>query len=94
MSIKFYRIKEPHGYMSNYKKAPMYLWGRWWKNVEAPYQAAKTSDPNEYDAIWKATTANEARELGQKVKMRPDWDQVKYDIMKECVLAKFLQNQG
>jgi ribA/ribD-fused uncharacterized protein len=92
MTIKFYKIKEPHGYMSNFKRAPMFLWNRWWNNVEAPYQAAKTIDPNEYVTIWEATSAREARDLGQKVKMRDDWDQIKYDIMKECVLAKFVQH--
>jgi ribA/ribD-fused uncharacterized protein len=70
----------------------MFLWNRWWNNVEAPYQAAKTIDPNEYVTIWEATSAREARDLGQKVKMRDDWDQIKYDIMKECVLAKFVQH--
>ena len=25
--------------------------------------------------------------------MRPDWDQVKRQVMKECVLAKFLQHK-
>lgn len=92
MSIKFYKIHDPHGYMSNFKKAPMFLWDRWWNNVEAPYQAAKTNVPKERDDISKAPTASEARLLGQKAQMRPDWDAVKYDVMKECVIAKFVQH--
>jgi N-glycosidase YbiA len=93
MAIKFYKIKDPHGYMSNYKKARFFIYGRWWNWVEAPYQAQKTFVPEEYDAIHQATTNNESRLLGQKVTMRPDWDQVKRQVMKECVLAKFLQHK-
>lgn len=92
MAIKFYRLNGPYGYMSNFKDSPMFLRGRWWKNVETPFQAFKTLDQKEYDTVWQAPTASKARELGQKVKLRPDWEQVKYDIMKECVLAKFIQN--
>ena len=91
-TIKFYRTKETHGYMSNYYKARFFVYGRWWNNVEAPYQAQKTSVQSEQDAIWAATKANDARLLGQKVSIRPDWDQVKRNVMKGCVLAKFLQH--
>lgn len=90
--IKFYGLKSEHGYMSNFYPSKIFVFGRWWKNVEAPYQAAKTEDSDEIHAIWIASTAREARNLGQKVKMRSDWDQVKYDVMKECVMAKFSQN--
>jgi len=93
MTIKFYKIKDPHGYMSNYKKARFFIYGRWWNWVEAPYQAQKTNVPAEYDAIWQAKRNDESRLLGQKVTMRSDWDQVKYQVMKECVLAKFLQHK-
>lgn len=93
MAIKFYKVNDPHGYMSNYKKARFFVHGRWWDWVEAPYQAAKTIVPAEIDAVFNVKTANESRLLGQKVTMRPDWDQVKYNVMYECVQAKFLQHK-
>lgn len=93
MTIKFYKTNEPYGSFNNFKKAPFFIYNRWWKNVEAAYQAQKTSVPEEYDSIWIAATPREARDLGQKVTMRPDWDQVKYNVMLECVLAKFEQHK-
>lgn len=93
MTIKFYKIKDPHGYMSNYKKARFFIYGRWWNWVEAPYQAQKTSNADEYEFIWKARTNIEARELGQKVTVREDWEEIKVRVMKECVIAKFLQHK-
>lgn len=93
MSIKFYKIKDPHGYMSNFYRSPIYIYNRWWRNVEAAYQSRKFSDEETIDKLAKATSAKEAREIGQGGVMRSDWDQVRYEVMKECVLAKFLQNQ-
>lgn len=104
MSIKFYKINDPYGSFSNFKKARMFLWGRWWNNTETPYQAAKCIDNAEREKIYNAKTPREAREIGQTVKMRPDWDsldpkhdpfyeyKVKDRVMYECVLAKFVQH--
>jgi len=92
MALKFYRIKDPGGFLGNYWKARTYIYGRWWNWNEAPYQSAKTIIQAEKDEIWAAVKANDSRLLGQKVTMRPDWDQVKRSVMKECCLAKFLQH--
>ena len=92
MTIKFYKTNEPHGFLNNFKKARMFIYDRWWNNVEAPYQAQKTNDPDEQDMIWAAKTPREARDLGQKVKMREFWDKYKDQVMYECCMAKFLQH--
>lgn len=92
MTIKFYKTKDPYGFMGNFFKARFFIYGRWWSFVEAPYQAEKTSVQSEKDEIWRAVKANDSRLLGQKVTMRPDWDEYKRFVMKECCMAKFLQH--
>lgn len=92
MTIKFYKTSGPHGFLNNFKKARMFIYGRWWNNVEAPYQSQKTLDVGEQLQIWEADTPRKARDLGQKVTMRSNWDKVKDQVMYECVLAKFLQH--
>jgi len=92
MTIKFYKTNEPYGFLNNFKKAPMFIYGRLWKNVEAAYQAQKTLVSEEYDSIWNAPHPQTARDLGQTVTMRPDWDQIKVQVMHDCVYAKFSQN--
>ena len=37
-------------------------------------------------------SADEAKRLGQKIKMRSDWDEIKYQVMEQVVYAKFTQN--
>ena len=93
MTIKFYRVKEPHGYMSNFYKAKFFLNGKWWISTEHYYQAMKALDPIERESVRQTLKPKEARELGQKITLRPDFDSVKDTIMKECVLAKFVQHQ-
>jgi ribA/ribD-fused uncharacterized protein len=92
MAILFYKIKDLGGFMSNFYPSKMFIYGRWWKWVEAPYQSAKTVNLEEKELIWNAETARIARDLGQKVSMVHDWDKIKREIMKECCMAKFLQN--
>jgi len=92
MTIKFYKTNEPYGFLNNFKKARMFIYGHWTNNVETPYQSAKTLTKAQEDAIWACKTPREARDLGQKVKMRADWDKIKVQVMYECCMAKFLQH--
>lgn len=93
MTIYFYKTNEPYGFLNNFYAASFLIYNRFWKNVEAAYQAQKTFVQQEYDAIWRCKSPKEARDLGQKVTLRLDWEQVKYQIMYDCVLAKFQQNK-
>ena len=93
MTIKFYQTKAEYGFLNNFYQAKFFIYDKWWSDVEHAYQAQKTAIPGEINKIWAAATPREARNMGQLVQMRPDWDQVKYSIMKECVKAKFLQHQ-
>lgn len=90
--IKFYRLKDPHGYMGNFYKARHFIYGKWWNTTEASYQAQKTNVESEVLAIQQAEKPMQARNLGQKVSLRENWDMIKDRIMYECVLAKFLQH--
>jgi ribA/ribD-fused uncharacterized protein len=93
MAIKFYKTKEPYGFLNNFYRSRFFIYNRWWNWVEAPYQAMKTIIPEERDRIWAATTPRESRDLGQKVTMHDSWDKIKVEVMYQCCLAKFTQNQ-
>lgn len=93
MTIKFYKSEPPHGYMNNFYRNRIFIYGRWWATTEHAYQAQKATDITEYDAIHQAATPREAFNLGQKVQsMRADWEDVKIDVMYDIVLAKFVQH--
>src|SRR5579885_3092523 len=94
MTIKFYKTKDPYGFLNNFYVARFFIYNRWWDTVEHAYQAQKCSEPAEYDQIHQAKGPRTARDLGQKVKMREHWDDIHKDrVMEECVRAKFLQHK-
>lgn len=92
MTIKFYKSIPPYGFLNNFDDHPIYVFDREWDTVEHAYQAQKTLIPEEQDAIWKAKTPREARNLGQQVTLRQNWDLIKDFVMSECLLAKFTQH--
>jgi ribA/ribD-fused uncharacterized protein len=68
--------------------------GRSYASVEHAYMSAKSDDP-----MWKDYCANpnisasDAKREGKKVQLVPDWELIKFSVMKDCLRAKFLQEQ-
>ena len=56
--------------------------------VEREYQAAKCANPADA-AKFADLGARAAKDLGQLIKIRPDWEQVKVPIMHLLLLWKF-----
>ena len=92
MPIKFYKTKEPHGYMSNFYRSRIFLGGKWWETTEHYYQAMKTKNLDEQEMVRHAKTPKQARDLGQTISYDDQFDSRRYSVMKECVLAKFVQH--
>lgn len=82
----------PFRYLSNFYMAPVVYNGVIWTNSEAAYQASKCADSSQMEWFHKLDPGP-AKKLGKHIKMRPDWDNVKFQIMYEIVKAKFEQNE-
>jgi len=102
MAIKFYKIKEngvplPYGCFSNFSRHLFWLDGLTWPTTEHYFQAQKYKGMGfppciaQYIKINKAETPRIAADLGRDrtIPIRPDWEQVKDDVMRKCVLKKF-----
>lgn len=76
-------------FLSNFYGAPLVYQGLSFKSSEAAYQAAKCP---ERMAEFCGLSAYQAKRLGNKVELRPDWDSVKLDVMYQVCKAKFEQN--
>jgi ribA/ribD-fused uncharacterized protein len=57
--------------------------------VEHAFQAAKTLDPGQRRFVAEAPSPGEAKRRGRRVVLRPDWDEVRLDVMRACLAAKF-----
>lgn len=58
-------------------------------NVEIEYQALKAMTLEDYNLIKNCCNPSEAKALGKKIKIRPDWESVKLYIMESLVWNKF-----
>jgi len=76
-------------WLSNFYSCQIVLDGKIYPSTEHAYQAAKTLDENEREQIRIAPKFRDAKNLGQKVTKRSDWDEVKIAVMKECLRQKF-----
>ena len=65
---------------------------RIWPTVEHYYQAHKTPIREEFRAIRSAKTPDEAKRLGNKCKLRDDWNIVRVLVMRVALRYKFWQN--
>ena len=84
-------FREEYEFLSNFYPSKVFFDGITYYNSEAAYQAQKCLHPEERKNFAKLSS-DDAKRLGQKVKMRPDWDEVKFNIMEQVVYAKFSQN--
>ena len=57
--------------------------------VEHYYQAMKTIDKYARRLVATASTPMKAKNIGRKLRLRKDWDNIKYDVMKKAIHAKF-----
>jgi ribA/ribD-fused uncharacterized protein len=88
----FYESKGQIVIPKNYNYLDKEYWGINLPSVEHFYQGMKTLDAKERQMIFLASTPGKAKRLGRKVKMRPNWDDMKVIFMFEGLMMKFNQN--
>jgi ribA/ribD-fused uncharacterized protein len=105
-TITFYHPAEAHGFLSNFARYPVIVFGRTWPTGEHAYQGCKPVLAAVQAEILRAPTPAKAAAIGRNCKLRSDWEdvvrgsrltlpgevRVKDAIMYEVVKAKFQQN--
>ncbi len=92
MPIYFYAAREePYGCFSNFSAHGFELDGAWWPTSEHYFQAQKFAGTPRADLIRQARSPKIAANMGRSRQhpLRPDWEQVKDQIMLQGVLKKF-----
>jgi ribA/ribD-fused uncharacterized protein len=91
MAIYFYSKSNTYREFSNFAPFAIDLDGTRWPTVEHYYQAQKFTDTALRKSIRKAEKPPIAKSLADKNKaaVRPDWDEVKDEVMYRAVRRKF-----
>jgi N-glycosidase YbiA len=79
----------PYCWLSNYHLVDIIFEDQVYKSTEHAYMASKTLDPYARRAIQACATPKEAKQLGRRVKLRPHWDEIKYDFMLQITRQKY-----
>jgi ribA/ribD-fused uncharacterized protein len=95
MTIYFYRTKEKYGPFSNFSRHSVELGGKVWPTSEHYYQAKKFESEDLQEKIRQCKGPGAAAEMGRDccLPLRQDWDEVKDDVMREVIRAKFTQHE-
>lgn len=87
------QFSDEYEFLSNFCFSKITYDGLEYLSAESAYQAQKTLDL-EKRKQFQLYLPSRAKRHGRKLKLRPDWEQVKDKIMYEIVLAKFTQNDS
>jgi len=93
--INFYRTGDEYGCFSNFAAYPVEIRGQVWPTSEHFFQAQKFAGSQHEEAIRSVKSPMIAARIGRNRSkpIRPDWEQVKDDIMREAVRSKFSQHR-
>jgi N-glycosidase YbiA len=93
--INFYSTNDEFGEFSNFAAYPIVVEGKTFPTSEHYFQAQKFQNAAYQKKIRKTQSPMHAATLGRdrKVKLRPDWESVKVDVMRTAVRAKFNQHE-
>lgn len=75
--------------LSNFSSSTVIYNAITYPTAEHAFQAAKTTDLGARGLIRCAATPKLAKSMGRGVKLRPDWESVKLDIMYQILESKF-----
>jgi ribA/ribD-fused uncharacterized protein len=95
-TINFYSTKGEYGCFSNFSRHPVKLKGETWPTSEHYFQAQKFAGTSHENQVRNAASPRDAADMGRDRKrpLRKDWEQVKDDIMRDVVRAKFKQHRA
>lgn len=97
MVKKIVSFSRQYEFLSNFYLAEIEVKGHSFPSTEHAYQAFKTLIPEEFHKVRLASrngrfSPAESKSLGKRVTMRPDWDSIKIQVMKDICAAKFAQH--
>jgi len=89
------KFEDEYEFLSNFHPSPFTYMSVIWPTVEHAFQACKLINPTVGDLQRFAdyTTPNIAKRSGRMVKLRPDWEVIKVQLMYNLVYEKFKQNK-
>jgi ribA/ribD-fused uncharacterized protein len=81
-------------WLSNFWITTVYMDGQRYLSVEHAYQAAKTLDSVVRAQFTAPISPGDAKRLGRTIELRPDWEQVRNQVMLGLTWDKYTRNRA
>ncbi len=81
-------FKGEYEFLSNFYPCRIEYEGLYYLNSEAAFQAQKCTNEEEKRTFCELT-AVKAKQHGRRVSLRPDWNEIRLDVMEKVLRAKF-----
>eukprot|EP00842_Homolaphlyctis_polyrhiza_P006552 jgi/Hompol1/6899/HPOL_005118-RA len=92
--IRFYtRNSGKYASFSNFSPHPIVIGDKLWPTVEHYFQAQKFAGTEYEELVRLSDSPRKAKTLGRSFPLREDWEQIKLDVMRDALAAKFEQNE-
>lgn len=78
-------------FLSNFWYCEVVFEDQKYRSVEHAYVAAKTLHLNLRKRIQKVNNVGEVKHIGRNLQLRPDWEDIKLEVMANLVYQKFLE---
>lgn len=82
-------FKGQHAFLSNFHPSAIDFEGTTFPTAEHAFQAAKSLDPADRQRIAGLATPGKAKAAGKRVSLRPNWNEIRTEIMKQILRTKF-----
>jgi ribA/ribD-fused uncharacterized protein len=83
------KFRGQYSFLSNMHPVRIPYQGLYYPSVEHAYQASKTLKQWDREPIRTNPDPVSAKKMGRQLQIRPDWEEVKLDIMRELLSLKF-----
>lgn len=81
-------------FLSNFWKEPFIIDGIVYNTNEHYYQSMKGGTKQDKKYVREADTPYQSKQRGRSISMRVGWDDMKLDVMRKGLRAKFTQNES
>lgn len=78
-------------WLSNFEECKVFYEGLEYPSSENAYQAAKSLDA-EVKLQFSRLSPSQSKKISKSIDIRPDWEQIKRDVMFQICLDKFTRN--
>lgn len=83
------KFEGEYAFLSNFAHSSISDGNIIFPTVEHYFQAAKTLNMTDYEAIAAAGSPGQAKRLGRNVELREDWEEIKEQVMLDALRKKF-----